>query len=145
MTTTNIKADGVIEVRIVNQDKVWRGAVEPGDYTRAAELGVTDLSAWTPEILAAWEAQKPPQPTLTELKDRKIKTINSEAQTRILAKYPLWVQANCANGIYSAAVSDQMRADIAAVITAANTATDAVIAAIDETGITAIMVAWPVI
>lgn len=82
---------------------------------------------------------------LAETKNSAIKGINAEAQTRILAKYPLWVQTNCANGIYSTAVSDQMKADIAAVITAANTATDAVTAAIDEAGITAIMVAWPVI
>lgn len=83
--------------------------------------------------------------TLAEVKTEKIRAINAEAQMRILTKYPLWVQANCANGIYSVLVSTQMKADIATVIVAANIATDAVTAAIDESGVMAITAVWPVI
>lgn len=82
---------------------------------------------------------------LAEVQAEAINRINADAQMRILTKYPLWVQANCANEIYSLIVTVQMKADIAAVITAANIATDAVTAAIDESGVTAITVVWPVI
>lgn len=59
---------------------------------------------------------------LAEVKVEAINRINAEAQMKILAKYPLWVQTNCANGIYAVIVITQMKADITAVITAANTA-----------------------
>lgn len=108
-------------------------------------------SAWfqDAENRAAMGITEEPDPVvivpLATLQAQRIASINSEAQTRIIAKYPLWVQSNCANGIYPAAFATQMRADIAAVIEATNTANAAASVAVDEAGVNAVTVAWPVI
>lgn len=91
-----------------------------------------------------WRVFKDYKP-LDKVKVDKISEINAQAQSIILARYPLWVQSNCANGIYPAAFATQMKADIAAVITASNTATDAVTAAINEAGVNSVIAVWPVI
>lgn len=84
-------------------------------------------------------------PTLAEARAAKKLEINDQAQKQILTKYPLWVQSNCANGIYPSAFATQMKADIAAVIMAANTATDAVMAAVDNISVNAVNPVWPAI
>lgn len=108
-------------------------------------------SAWFQDVTnrAAMGITEEPDPVvivpLATLQAQRIASINSEAQTRIIAKYPLWGQSNCANGIYPAAYATQMRADIEAVISASNTATDAITAATDEAGVNSVTVVWPVI
>jgi len=82
----------------------------------------------------------------TRIADAKVArkvAIRREAQTGILADYPLWMQANVANGIYGAGIGDPMKAHIANVITESNTCEDAVDAAITLAAIRAIKPTWP--
>jgi hypothetical protein len=74
-----------------------------------------------------------------------VSQINAEASRKILAVYPLEKQSSANLGIYPQAYTDQMIADIAAVIAASNTACDAVDAALDVAGVDAVTVNWPVI
>lgn len=82
---------------------------------------------------------------LVETKMIKKKSINADAQNIIFTKYPLWVQSNCANGVYPVLFVSQMKTDISAVIAASNIATDAITAAIDESSVDAVNPIWPVI
>lgn len=68
-----------------------------------------------------------------------ITEINREAQQIILAAYPLWYQANCANGVYPAAIVDAMRAGIASVIAESNRCSDLALAGQPYTAV------WPTI
>lgn len=76
---------------------------------------------------------------------KSIEQINTEATRRILSVYPLEKQSSANLGIYPQTYTDQMIADIAAVIAASNTACDAVDAAVDVAGVDAVVVNWPVI
>ena len=83
---------------------------------------------------------------VTRIADAKVArkvAIRREAQTIILADYPLWMQANVANGIYGAGIGDPMKAHIANVITESNSCEDAVDAAITLAAIRAIEPTWP--
>ena len=83
---------------------------------------------------------------VTRIADAKVArkvAIRREAQTVILADYPLWMQANVANGIYGSGIGDPMKAHIANVITESNTCEDAVDAAITLAAIRAIKPTWP--
>lgn len=82
---------------------------------------------------------------LAQLQAEKKAEINAQAGSINFAKYPIWVQTNCANGIYPTAFTDQMKADITSVIAASNIATDEVMAAVDEAGVSAVIPIWPVI
>ena len=65
----------------------------------------------------------------TRIADAKVArnvAIRAEAQTVITADYPLWFQSNVALGVYDSTVGDPMKAAIAAIIVASNTAEDAV-------------------
>lgn len=84
-------------------------------YLAALNAGDVPLPAAIAEIV---------KPTPAEEAAR----INTAAQQKVLAAYPLWVQANCANGIYPVSYADKMRSDIAAVIIEANRCTDLVLA-----------------
>jgi len=68
--------------------------------------------------------------------------IRAEAQTVILSDYPLWMQANVANGIYGSDVGDPMKAHIANVITESNTCEDAVDACVTLAEIRAVEPTW---
>ena len=65
--------------------------------------------------------------------------LRAEAQRIILDRYPLWVQANYANGIYPTADADVMRAAIASVVTESNRVEDILLAG------GAAFPVWPVI
>lgn len=78
---------------------------------------------------------------LTEL----VKLVKDKANELIVNKWPLWAQNNCALGIYDSATFDQCKADIAAVITASNTAEDAINNAVSLDAALAVVPAWPVI
>ena len=80
-------------------------------------LGIFGQADW--EQMQADEMAKRPTPT---------SFIRDHAASIILAKYPLWVQANYANGIYPAADADIMKAAIASVITESNRLEDAIAA-----------------
>lgn len=82
---------------------------------------------------------------LPALRTKTIEQINAEATRRILQTYPLEKQSSANLGIYPQAYTDKMIADIAAVIAASNTACDAVDAAVDVSGVDAVVVNWPVI
>lgn len=57
---------------------------------------------------------------LAVTKANALANIRSKANEIILAKYPLWVQINYANGIYPVASADEMRTKIASVIAESN-------------------------
>jgi len=69
--------------------------------------------------------------------------IKADAQTIILASYPLWLQANVANGIYGSDVGDPMKAHIANIITESNRCEDLVDIAETLAEIRIIISAWP--
>jgi hypothetical protein len=103
------------------------------------------------ETLVWYSAQ--PQPTEAEidaaalpaLKSRTITANRAEARRRIEAKYPLWRQQSAVLGVYPEAYTAQMSADIAAVVSAENTAADLIDAATTEAEVAAVTVNWPVI
>lgn len=70
-------------------------------------------------------------------------SINAEAQSRILAVYPLEKQSSASLGIYPAEYRATMTEDIASVIAASNTACDSVDAATTVAGVDAVVVSWP--
>lgn len=84
-------------------------------------------------------------PTLDEVKTRMLSQIRSTASILINAKYPFWVQINCANGIYPVSLAGQMITDIAAVISASNVAENSVTIATTTAEVNAVKPAWPVI
>lgn len=104
------------------------------------------------QYIAKWDRPEP-QPTQTEIaaailpaaKASSTVKINTEATLRILTAYPIEKQSSANLGIYPQAYTDKMIADIAAVIAASNTACDAVDAAVDVSGVDAVVVNWPVI
>lgn len=69
--------------------------------------------------------------------------VKAEAKLTIEKKWPLWAQNNCALGIYGAATVAQCIADIASVITASNTAEDAITNAISMDAALAVKAVWP--
>ena len=82
---------------------------------------------------------------LPEGKGAKLAKIRTEAETVILTKYPVWYQANVANGIYSAAIGDVMKAEITSVITESNRCEDLVDVATTEAKVNAVTPVWPVL
>ena len=55
---------------------------------------------------------------------RLLEAVRAKAQKVILAKYPLWYQTNCANGVYPAQAASDMATAIASVITESNRCED---------------------
>jgi len=74
---------------------------------------------------------------------KKQESIRGEAQTLILAKYPLWYQMDCSLGIYPDDVTSEMVDRISSVIAASNTAEAAVDAATTLTDIQLVEPIWP--
>lgn len=72
-------------------------------------LGIFSQGDW--ETMHSDEVAKRPTPT---------SFIRAHAAAIILAKYPLWVQINYANGVYPSADADVMKAAIASVIAESN-------------------------
>lgn len=81
--------------------------------------------------------------TLAEAKIIKTGMIRTDAQRYILDKYPTWYQDNVANGIYSEAIGDIMRAGIASVIAESNHCEDLVDAALTIEEVQAVTPNWP--
>lgn len=69
--------------------------------------------------------------------------VKTEAKLEIEKKWPLWAQNNCALGIYSSATINQCKTDIAAVITASNTAEDLISNAVSMDAALAVKAVWP--
>jgi len=82
---------------------------------------------------------------LPEGKGAKLAKIRTEAETVILAKYPVWYQANVANGIYSESIGNTMKAGITSVIMESNRCEDLVDAATTVEQINAVTPNWPVL
>ena len=81
----------------------------------------------------------------TRIADAKVArniAIRAEAQGIITADYPLWFQSNVALGVYDSTVGDPMKAAIAAIIVASNTAEDAVEACTTLAEIRAVVPVW---
>jgi len=79
------------------------------------------------------------------IKADKLAEIRADAKAVIEAKYPVWYQANVANGIYSTVIGDTMKAGITSVITESNRCEDLVDAATTEAEINAVTPVWPVL
>jgi len=80
---------------------------------------------------------------LTDAQAQKLLEIRNEARQVIEVKWPRFKQQNTDAGIYTPAVKALKDADIASVITASNTAEDAVIAATTIAQIQAVTPVWP--
>lgn len=83
--------------------------------------------------------------TLEAAKVGCIAEINHECTRRILTKWPLEKQQACSLGVYPTATAEQCADDIAAMILASNTASDAVGAATTISEAEAVSPNWPVI
>jgi len=59
---------------------------------------------------------------LAAAKAARVAKVKTEAEARILADYPLWKQTNAALGGYDTPTTDALKAAIAAIRTASNTA-----------------------
>ncbi len=82
---------------------------------------------------------------MSVIKSDKLTKIREDAKTIIESKYPTWYQANVANGIYSEAIGDTMKAGIALVIAESNRCEDLVDSATTEAQINAVTPNWPVL
>ena len=80
---------------------------------------------------------------LEQAQTSKLVGIRAEAEVLILADYPIWYQSNVATGIYDSDVGDPMKAAIAAIIAASNTAEDAVEAALTPSAVNSVTPVWP--
>lgn len=103
--------------------------------------------------IAVWNDPRP-QPTAQQIvdaqlpiaKEARIAAINSECKARLFARYgPPEEQVSRALGVYGQAERDAMSAGIAATVDASNTASNAVISAVDLAAVEAVTVTWPVI
>lgn len=103
----------------------------------------------TGQIEVEWYIQNPPTQAeidaavLPATKASRLTDIRAEAKTRIEALYPQWRQLDAALGLLPDTYVEQMRADIAAIIQASNTAEDAVDAATTIEAVNAVEVVWP--
>lgn len=79
------------------------------------------------------------------VKAREIARIRKEARDIIEAKYPVFRQLNAALGAYPAAYLTQLRSDIAAVVSASNTAEASISAATTADQAIAVTATWPAI
>lgn len=75
------------------------------------------------EVLPADPPPTPPPLSTAE----QLARLRGETGAIITAAYPLWFQANCANGIYPLPVAEKMAAEIAAVIAESNRCEDLII------------------
>lgn len=69
--------------------------------------------------------------------------VKAEAKQVIEKKWPLWSQNNCSLGIYSSTIIAQCKTDIAAVISASNTAEDNIANAASLDVALTIKASWP--
>jgi hypothetical protein len=117
------------------------GWVKPQSYVQLI-YQVGDVQLWEDvDGVATWDEITAAINVVTMLIDR----VRRAAKVVIETKWPLWSQNNCALGIYSTTVIDQCKADIAAVITASNTAEDAITNAVSLEAALAVVPIWPVI
>ena len=72
-----------------------------------------------------------------------IDLVREAAKEKIEEKWPLWAQNNCALGIYNSDTIDQCKADITMIITASNTAEDAIANAETLEAVIAVIPVWP--
>lgn len=82
---------------------------------------------------------------LAQVKTNELARIRSEAMGVAYGKYPLFRQINAVLGAYPAAYLTQLRADIASVVTASNTAEASITAATTADDAIAVTATWPAI
>lgn len=84
-----------------------------------------------------------PSRPLNELRAEKFAAVRSEAYRRLSAKWPMWKQVNAALGLEPALRIAEMKADIAALRGASNTAEAAIAAATTQTELDSVLPNWP--
>lgn len=111
----------------------------------AGAVSVRTLPAGAYEVMFA-DGQVRPVTAAELLAATKAATIaanREQCRARIEARWPLWAQANCADGTYPQARVDEMLAWKTAHIAAENAAADLIEAATTVEAVRAIAVQWP--
>jgi len=106
----------------------------------ASKYDIPENRAIVADVVANYDTLK-----LSVIKSGKMASIRADASAVILTKYPVWYQVNVANGIYSAAIGDVMKAEITSVITESNRCEDLVDVATTEAKVNAVTPVWPVL
>lgn len=122
----------------------WR-LLNSDDPLRPGELSLTtdNIESAVIDHAAGIARDRTPQEILTWTKAAKLTSIRAEAKTRIESSYPQWRQLDAALGLLPDAYTTQMRAEIAAIIEASNTAEDVVDAATTIESVNAVEAVWP--
>lgn len=125
--TRSMLIDSIIQSRYSSADEVAIINNQTSNPVEYADYQFFRVQA--KELADCWLAKTAYVPSVPS----PVYRLRAEAARIILDKYPLWVQANYANGIYPSIDADAMKTAIASVITECNRLEDAITAGTPET------------